>query len=409
MKNNILITIILFLTFSVNAQSLEDYLKEATKNSPELKSKNYSYLSAVEKINEVGSLPNTTIKAGYFVQEAETRVGAQKAKLSVSQMMPWFGTLEAKKESASFMSDAKLNSIDLAKRKLDLNVKTSFYQLYELKETSSILKENLTILRTLEKLSLNELENNRSSMVDVLKIKMEINSLNDKLSTVLEKINAKKIGFNLLLNRDENLAINILDTLIIREIDHLWDKNAIQQNPKLLQLDNLNSALKKSELATKKAGLPTVGIGLDYVFVENRAVENLLDNGKDIVMPMVTLSVPLFSKKFSSKQKQLKLEQKAIETTKEETTNQLLSLYEKTMANLTNAKVSVKTQSANIDQANQAEKVLMAAYQTAKMDFEQLLVIQQLKLKFQLKKINALTKYALQKSKLEFLTKDDKK
>ena len=90
-------------------------------------------------------------------------------------------------------------------------------------------------------------------------------------------------------------------------------------------------------------------------------------------MPMVTVSVPLFSKKFSSKQKQLKLEQKANETTKEETTNQLLSLYEKTMANMKSAKVSVKTQSANINQANQAEKVLMAAYQTAKMDFEQLL------------------------------------
>ena len=407
MKNNILITIILFLTFSVNAQSLEDYLKEATKNSPELKSKNYSYLSAVEKVNEVGSLPNTTIKAGYFVQEAETRVGAQKAKLSVSQMMPWFGTLEAKKESASFMSDAKLNSIDLAKRKLDLNVKTSFYQLYELKETSSILKENLTILKTLEKLALNELENNRSSMVAVLKIKMEINSLNDKISTVSEKFNAKKIGFNLLLNRDENLDINILDSLIIGETDQLWDKNDIQQNPELLQLDNLNSALKKSELATKKAGLPTIGIGLDYVFVENRAVENLMDNGKDIVMPMVTVSVPLFSKKFNSKQKQLKLEQKAIETTKVATTNQLFTLYEKTMANLINAKVSVKTQSANINQANQAEKVLMAAYQTAKMDFEQLLEVQQLKLKFQLKKINALKEFALQKSMLEFLTKNN--
>lgn len=407
MKNNILITIILFLTFSVNAQSLDDYLKEATKNSPELKSKNYSYLSAVEKVNEVGSLPNTTIKAGYFVQEAETRVGAQKAKLSVSQMMPWFGTLEAKKESASFMSDAKLNNVDLAKRKLDLNVKTSFYQLYELKETSFILKENLTILKTLEKLALNELENNRSSMVDVLKIKMEINALNDKLSTVSEKFNAKKIGFNLLLNRDENLVIKILDTLIINEIDHLWDKNDLQKNPKLLQLDNLNSALKKSEIATKKAGLPTIGIGLDYVFVENRAVENLLDNGKDIIMPMVTVSVPLFSKKFSSKQKQLKLEQKAIETTKVATTNQLLSLYEKTMANLKNAKVSVKTQAANIDQANQAQKVLLAAYQTAKMDFEQLLEVQQLKLKFQLKKINALKEFALQTSMLEFLTKDN--
>jgi len=41
------------------------------------------------------------------------------------------------------------------------------------------------------------------------------------------------------------------------------------------------------------------------------------------------------------------------------------------------------------------------------MDFEQLLEVQQLKLKFQLKKINALKEFALQKSMLEFLTKNN--
>jgi len=121
-------------------------------------------------------------------------------------------------------------------------------------------------------------------------------------------------------------------------------------------------------------------------------------------MPMVTISVPLFSKKYSSKQKQLKLEQKAIETIKVETRNQLVTLFEKTMANLKNAKVSTKTQIDNIEQADQVQKVLLAAYETSKMDFNQLLEVQQLKLKFQFKMVTSEMEYAIQKSTLEFLT-----
>jgi outer membrane protein TolC len=404
MKIKIGYIIVLFISISSYGQSLQEYLNIAENNNQELQAMHYKYKSALEKVNEEGSLPNTTIGVGYFVQEAETRVGAQKAKLSVSQMMPWFGTLEAKKESASFKADAQLNVIDLTKRKLFLNVKTNYYQLFELTIKERIIKENIEILKTFEDLALIELENNRATMVDVLKIRMEKNELSNKLSTVVENFKAKQIAFNLILNQEENLSVNIPKNIEIFEGVNSFQKEMISENPQLLKLDNLHSALEKSELATKKAGLPTIGIGLDYLFVENRAVENLLENGKDIIMPMVTLSIPLFSKKYSSKQKQLNLEQKAVETIKVETRNQLVILFEKTMANLKNAEVSIKTQLDNIEQADQAQKVLLAAYETSKMDFEQLLEIQQLKLKFQFKMVTSEMEYAIQKSTLEFLT-----
>ncbi|NOR28328.1 MAG: TolC family protein [Lutibacter sp.] len=404
MKIKIGYIIVLFISISSYGQSIQEYLNIAEKNNPKLQAMHYTYESALEKVNEEGSLPNTTIGAGYFVQEAETRVGAQKAKLTVSQMLPWFGTLEAKKESASFKADAQLNVIDLTKRKLFLNVKTTYFKLFELNAKERIIKENIEILKTFEDLALIELENNRSTMVDVLKIRMEKNELSNKLSTVVEHFKAKQIAFNLILNQEEHLSVNIPKNIEILEGANLFQKEMISENPQLLKLDNLYSALEKSELATKKASLPTFGIGLDYVFVENRDIENLLENGKDIIMPMATISVPLFSKKYSSKQKQLKLEQKAIESTKIETSNQLLTLFENTMANLKSAKVSIKTQKNNIKQANQAKKVLLAAYETSTMDFKQLLEVQQLKLKFQLRMVTSEKDYAIQKSTLEFLT-----
>ncbi len=396
-----------FLIFhSINAQILEDYLSIAEKNNPELQAIQFRYESALEQVNEVGSLPNTTIGAGYFVQEAETRVGAQKAKFSISQMIPWFGTLDAKKESASYKAEAQLNTISLAKRKLFLDVKTSYFELYELKASERIINENIEILRTFESLALNELENNRSSLVDVLKIRMEKNELHNKLIDVLENFKTKQITFNLLLNRDENIVVSVLDTLEFLDERKLIQKELISNNPKLLQLDNLKSALEMSELAVKKEGLPLIGLGLDYIFVENRMVDDLADNGKDIVMPMFSISVPLFSKKYSSKQKQLKLEQKAIESSKKDVENQLHTIFENAIGKLKNAKVSIKTQIENINEATRAKEVLLAEYETSKIDFEQLLEIQQLKLKFQLKKVVSEKVYAIQLSTIAFLTKE---
>ncbi|SNR68840.1 TolC family protein [Lutibacter flavus] len=403
MKINLIVMIAFLLTLTVKAQSLNDYLQIASENNPELKAIQYKYESALEKVVEVGSLPNTTISVGYFAQEVETRVGAQKAKISASQMLPWFGTLNAKQESAQFNAAAQLNNYEFAKRKLFLDVKTTYFELFELNQKEQLLVENIEILKTFESLALNELENNRSTMVDVLKIRMEKNELLNQLSTVQENLSAKNIAFNLLLNRDEKSTVLVVENVnIIYSED--FKKEQISDNPKLLQLENLKNASEKSELATKKEGLPTIGIGLDYGFIENRAVENLADNGKDIVMPMVTVSFPLFSKKYSSKQKQLQLEQKAIETTKVNTYNQLQTVFENAKSKLSNSKVSIATQIKNINEAESAKKVLLAAYETSKIDFEQLLEIQQLQLKFQLKKVISEKEYEIQKSTLEFLT-----
>ena len=129
------IYILVSLLFTINSysQTLNDYLVIAAQNDPELQALQYRYQSALEKVTEVGSLPNTTIGVGYFLQEAETRVGAQKAKFSVSQKLPWFGTLAAKEESASFKALAQLNTIDFAKRNLFLGIKKTYFELYELK------------------------------------------------------------------------------------------------------------------------------------------------------------------------------------------------------------------------------------------------------------------------------------
>jgi outer membrane protein TolC len=389
------------------SQSLEDYLVIAKNNSPELQAKQYYYESALEKVNESGSLPNTNFSGGYFIQEPETRVGAQKARLSASQSLPWFGTLSAKKESALFNAKAKQNAVDIYLRELYLEVKRKYFHLYELYSKQAIYIGNLEILNTYEKIALNELEQNRSTMVDVLKIKIQINKITNELDKNRMDIEAEKRSFNILLNRNEEAKIIISDKLEIEDIE-LVDKDKISQNPKLIQYDNIRSSLMNSEVAAKKESMPIIGVGLDYVFVEERDVADLTDNGKDIIMPMVSVSIPLFSKRYNSRQKQLQLDQKAIESTMESTINQFNMIYENASAAIDKAKSTLITQEENLIQAEQAHRALLSSYETGSMDLDEILEIQLLKLDIQLRKIEAEKEYADQLAILHYLTKENK-
>jgi outer membrane protein TolC len=404
MKLKIFFIPIICFALGTQAQTLQDYLQLAEQNNPQLKAALLASQSSFEKIDEAGSLANTTIGVGYFLQEAETRVGAQKTKLSVTQMLPWFGTLNAKKESAKFMAKATHNSVEITRRNLLLKVKQNYFELYEIQKHREILSENLTTLQFIKKLAVSALENNKTTLVDVLKINVEENELQNILQTKTEQLHAKKISFNLLLNREIESPISIANSLLLDDIIVENSRLLLHNNPNLNKMENEKQALEQLEIAAQKESLPAIGLGLDYVIVENRPVLNLDQNGKDIIMPMFSISVPLFSKKYVSKQKQLKLEQQAIEASQQEMYNNLQTNFEQALSNLKNAKMALETHNKNIIEVENAAAVLLTAYENGKTDFSQMLEIQQLKRNFQLKKITSEKEYAIQKAILDYLT-----
>ena len=72
-----------------NAQEILDrYLVEAAENNPGLKAQFSEYMAALERVPQVGALPDPTIAFGYFIQPIETRLGPQQAKISAPVEQP---------------------------------------------------------------------------------------------------------------------------------------------------------------------------------------------------------------------------------------------------------------------------------------------------------------------------------
>jgi len=149
--------IAVFLTagiLTLDAQIPEEYITEAAQNNPELKAYFNEYLSALEAIPHVGSLPDPEVIFGYFIRPMEFLMGNQRAELLLMQMFPWFGTLRLRRDEASRMARARYEAFRDMKNRLYLKVKTSWYELYELEREISIMENNLELLRNLERLAL---------------------------------------------------------------------------------------------------------------------------------------------------------------------------------------------------------------------------------------------------------------
>ena len=107
----------------LSAQTLDDYLKTAAENDPGLKAKYTSFEAALEKVAQVNQLPDPQLSLGVFILPVETRVGPQQAKIGLSQMFPWFGTLKSAGSVYQLKAESKYQEFIDAKYKLFKEVK----------------------------------------------------------------------------------------------------------------------------------------------------------------------------------------------------------------------------------------------------------------------------------------------
>lgn len=414
MKNNInlrlgliLLTIFGFLS-TANSQQLQSYILEAEANNPEIKAYESRFELAREKVEEVNSLPDTELSAGIFVSEPETRTGPQTARFSVRQMLPWFGTIDAREKAAGAMVEVEDIEADIARRKVALAVSQNYYQLYALQEKQEVLQENIDLLELYHQLALNSVEAGNASAIEVLRLKMRQNELKEQQEILGFKYNSKKVEFNKVLNREVTLQVALPDTLAIDAADTIAVSGNIEVNPEILKFDGLSESILQAEALNQKEALPKLGLGLDYVNVAKRTDMEMSDNGKDILMPMVSVSIPIFSNKYRSVTRQNEIRQQEVAQKREDKLNQLQSRLEAAMNARSSAIVSWKVQLDNLEQARNAEEILIKTYETGRLDFDDVLDIQELQLKIQMNLIDAVVDYYQETAMIEYFLGTDK-
>lgn len=388
-KNILLLLISLLLSgLSLGQDSLSVYLKIAAENNPGLKAKFSHYMASMEKINQVGSLPDPQVAFAVFILPVETRLGPQQGKISLSQAFPWFGLLDAKEDVATENAKAKYEIFEQCKSQLYFDVKKLYYRLYFVEQSKKTTLENIAILNTLQQLSIVKYESGTVGIVDELRVEMEINDLEYRLHQLEDIKKLFTVQFNNLLNIKEDNEVVVPEELesIELNIDKKLTSDSIVSNNHLIkQLEHRILSWKNRETVAKKAGAPKFMVGMDYIFIGENTMSSASDNGKDaLLLPKVSFSIPLYRKKYNSmiKESMLNLESTSFE--KDEKINMLESLLEKNYIDHHDATDRIILYKKQIALARQSLELLITAYSTDGKNFEELLRIEKRLLNYQL-------------------------
>ncbi|WP_322550467.1 TolC family protein [Flavobacterium psychraquaticum] len=399
----ILIISILFMAYNVVGQSINDYYTIAAENNPELKAKYKEFEAAMQKIPQVSSLPDPNLSMGYFISPVETRLGPQNMRFSLTQMFPWFGTLKAQKNAATLMAESKYQAFLNAKNQLYSQVATAYYPLYELLKLKDIEQENIKILESYKNIANAKFENGKGSLVDVLRVDIMIKDALTNLDILTKKEPALTSWLNSILNRKYNEKIVISKDLQIMELPMEYRKDSITTNPILQELELKKQASEVAIEVARKQGLPKLGLGLDYVLV-GKGMNNFPDSGKDIIMPMVSVSLPIFRKKYNAATKEAKLMQESFSFQKEAYENKLNGTYYKLVFELEKERDLLKLYEGQVITLSKSLNLLFAYYSNANKDFEEVLRMQQELLKYQKMQLSSISTFYIKLAELDYLT-----
>lgn len=386
-----LILLLVWSGFSISAQTLEDYQQMAIEHNPSVLSKYKAFEAAMTRVQQANSLPDPSLSFGYFISPVETRVGPQRARFSLSQMFPWFGTLKAQGDVATLTAEATYQQFVEAQNSIRFEVAKAYYPLQELEALLSVQAANLELLRTWKRLATVKYENGETALADVFRIDLLIKELETELSLIEGRRKPLTITLNRLLNREDT------DIIAVAQWAELDATDAISSvdwstHPRMLELEKRIAAKQALTKAVEKQGLPKVGAGLDYVIVGEREDATVPDNGRNAFMPMVTVSLPIFRKKYSAAIDEANFQMEAYELDIQSVENELVSKLEQLRYDVQRETELSVLYRRQIQDTEQIQRLLLSSFSNAGTDLDELLRIQMQQLNYEIKLINSKTR-----------------
>ncbi len=437
--------------------SLLRYLEIAAKYNPAVLQKFTEYQAALQKIPQVGSLSDPQLSVGVFLKPMELVSGNQVADIRLMQMFPWFGVLKYAKDEMSLMANAKFELFRDAKLQVYYDVQRTWYELYKVQKDISISEKNIEILKIIERLALvrfkstpsesagtsssgsaksavSAQENSAGSsgmqtmgagqgnsgavpstqasssmqsspmgssstssgLSDIYRIQIEAGDLENNIALLKNQQNTIMAQFNTYLNRPvtapvftyENISMDSLELSLLAVSDSM-----LVNNPMLGMLKYEEQSIEARKKMVTRMGYPMVGLGLNYSLISKSEMSTSPMNGKDMIMPMVTVSLPIYRKKYNAMINEAELMKTATSQNYQAASNSLQAEYYQAVQLYQDAHRRVKLYDNQYKLASKSLDLMLKSFTVSSSSLTDVLRIRQQTLDYELKEVEAVADF----------------
>lgn len=443
--------------YSQATDSLNYYLEIAEKNNPTVMQRYNEYQAALQKIPQASSLPDPQLEMGFFLSPMELMAGNQVADVKLMQMFPWFGVLKNAKDEMSLMAKAKYEAFVDAKLQVYFDVQSIWFDLYKVRQNLIISANNLELLKTIERLSIAKLKtgstsnasnsasgkmqgngasglsassggmsdgmNNNarssglvtsakangvsapmnaamssgnSSLVDIYRIQTEIQELENSILLLKNEKQIIQSKFNSQLNRNLQLPVAVINSLPVEPLDIAYltvSDSMFVNNPMLTMLKYDQLSIDARKRMQQKMGLPMVGVGLNYSVISKNPMSTSSMNGQDMIMPMLSVTLPIYRKKYKAMQTESGYLKAASENNYVATANALKIAYLEALQQYHDAKRRIKLYQNQRELTQKSVDILLKSFAASTVGLTEIVQVQQQMLDYEMKEVEAVVDY----------------
>jgi outer membrane protein TolC len=233
-----------------------------------------------------------------------------------------------------------------------------------------------------------------SGLSDIYRIQIEAGDLENNIALLKSRRNTIMAQFNSYLNRPvaapvftyENISLDSLELSL-----NIVSDSVLANNPMLDMLEYEKQSLEARKKMVTRMGYPMVGLGLNYTLVSksNTAMGEASMNGKDMIMPMVTVTLPIYRKKYNAMQNEAELLKTASSQGYQATANSLQTEYYQAVQLYQDAKRRIKLYDNQYMLASKSLDLMLKSFTVSSSALTDVLRIREQTLDYELKQVEA--------------------
>jgi outer membrane protein TolC len=363
----------------VAARRLTQLETLAQSMNPSLRRLGQEAAAAEARIGHVGGLPDPTLAANLFAHPIETAAGSQRANLTLMQMIPWLGRLDAQTQQAYFEAMALHQAYEAERLKVVGTVRELWYRLYVLQKQVETSRANQHILQPMIDGAAARAVTTQASQADVRISTIAASKLEEQIWIYEQQIESTKAELNRAIGRDADHPIGVPINLeaALPDWSHVMlRKLAWEQQPEILAAELRTQATHWGIEVARLQRRPNISLSASWFAIDdNRPASTLVDVGRDAWSIGAQVSLPLWHPKNNAQEDEAAWRHAASHASVDETKQRydalLRDLWEKAK---TAKQMATLYQATLLPQVRETLEIDQQSYVNGNVDFDRLMM-----------------------------------
>lgn len=360
--------------------NLADAVAEAVAKNPEIQmlQQRVGVASARAKQAPYPEDPQIAFQLGGVPLSHPTSFNqADTNSIGIRQMLPFFGKLGLKEKIAQQETRIADQELRAKEREITSMVKMAYADLFMAQRSIEILREQLDIMKTLIGATESRYRVGRVTQQDVFKAQLEQSELLNQLIVAEEDSNAATVKLNTVMYRPPRTPAEVAAEIVLPDIPSTassLDELALASRPELRGAEEeITRSERMYELADRNRKFPDFMVGWDYMRMPT-------EMNKDRYGAMINISIPFSPWTIGKRNYEVDeslAEIRAAKSNRDAVRNATLKQVGESLFKVQAAKRSLQLyREGLLSQAELSFRSALAAYQTGRVEFVNLLEAQ---------------------------------